>query len=30
MESTYDPAGLNNMTVGPVGSFYLFKYLTTN
>lgn len=31
LESTYDGSGLlNNFTVGSVGSYYLFKYLTEN
>lgn len=31
LESTYDVSGsLNNFTVGPVGSYYLFQYLTNN
>ena len=31
MESTYDASNLlNNFTVGKVGSYYLFQYLTNN
>lgn len=31
LESTYDVSGsFNNFTVGPVGSYYLFQYLTNN
>ncbi len=31
MEATYDVSGaLNNYTVGKVGSYYQFQYLTDN
>jgi hypothetical protein len=29
MQSTYDPASQNNMSIGPVGSYYRFIYTTT-